>query len=199
MPTKEQPVAGEEVGSPRLGVLGYALLCLLVRGPGTGYDLAQRLRRPIGYYWTARHTQIYPELARLVSAGLVTYQAGAGPGPREKKTYTIAEAGRDALAAWLVRPPAPREPKDELLLKTYAVAAADPRQMRPVYLAAADESARRLAEYRRLLATFVERGAGDPAHPMFGNYATLRFGVAVEEQREAWCRWMETMLSEHAS
>src|SRR6266540_2672177 len=134
MPTKEQPVAGEEVGSPRLGVLGYALLCLLVRGPGTGYDLAQRLRRPIGYYWTARHTQIYPELARLVSAGLVTYQAGAGPGPREKKTYT-----------------------------------------------------------------FVERGAGDPAHPMFGNYATLRFGVAVEEQREAWCRWMETMLSEHAS
>src|SRR6266540_51424 len=153
MPTKEQPVAGEEVGSPRLGVLGYALLCLLVRGPG----------------------------------------------PREKKTYTIAEAGRDALAAWLVRPPAPREPKDELLLKTYAVAAADPRQMRPVYLAAADESARRLAEYRRLLATFVERGAGDPAHPMFGNYATLRFGVAVEEQREAWCRWMETMLSEHAS
>src|SRR6266508_2593560 len=110
MPTKEQADAGEEVGSARVGGLGYALLCLLVRGPGTGYDLAQRLRRPIGYYWTARHTQIYPELARLVSAGLVTYQAGAGPGPREKKTYTIAEAGRDALAAWLVRPAGARGP-----------------------------------------------------------------------------------------
>jgi hypothetical protein len=34
---------------------------------------------------------------------------------------------------------------------------------------------------------------------MFGNYATLYLGVAVEEQREAWCRWMATMLGDHAS
>jgi DNA-binding PadR family transcriptional regulator len=177
--------------------LGYALLCLLVRGPSTGYDLARRLRRPIGYYWTARHTQIYPELARLAIAGLVTYEAGSGPGPREKKTYTITDSGRDALAAWLVTPSAPRVPKDELLLKTYAVAAADPHRMAHSYLDAADTHAQRLAEYRSQLTDLTDQGADHPGHPGFGNYATVRYGIAIEELREGWCRWIASALTEH--
>jgi len=177
-----------------VSVLGYALLCLLVRGPSTGYDLARRLRRPIGYYWTARHSQIYPELARLVNAGLVDYETGSGPGPRDKKTYTITTLGRRALAEWLVRPPAPRTPKDELLLKTYAVAAAEPQRMAQLYLDMADEHAQRLAQYRGMLADLTDDGAADRRHPKFGNYATLRLGVATEEQRVAWCRWMASTL-----
>jgi DNA-binding PadR family transcriptional regulator len=179
---------------PTVSALGYALLCLLVRGPATGYDLARRLRRPIGYYWTAGHTQIYPELARLAAAGLVTYQAGSGPGPREKKTYRITAAGRDTLTAWLVTPPAPPAPKDELLLKTYAVAAADPHRMAHLYRAAGDAHAQRLAEYRSQLTELTDNGASNPQHPRFGNYATLRYGIAIEEQREAWCRWMASTL-----
>jgi len=184
---------------PTVSALGYALLCLLDRGPSTGYDLARRLRRPIGYYWTARHTQIYPELARLAAAGLVTYQAGSGPGPREKKTYTNTAAGRDALAEWLVTPPAPRAPKDELLLRTYAVAAADSSRMARLYLAAADEHAQRLAEYRSQLTDLTDAGATGPGHPRFGNYATLRYGIAIEQQREAWCRWMASTLADHTN
>jgi DNA-binding PadR family transcriptional regulator len=170
------------------------LLCLLVHGPSTGYDLARRLRRPIGYYWTAGHTQIYPELARLAAAGLVTYQTGSGPGPREKKTYRITAAGRDALAAWLVTPPAPRAPKDELLLRTYAVAAAAPHRMADLYRAAADAHAQRLAEYRRQLTDLTD-GASHPQHPSFGNFATLRYGIAIEEMRKEWCRWMAATLA----
>ena len=177
-----------------VSTLGYALLCLLVRGPSTGYDLAARLRLPIGYYWTARHSQIYPELARLEDASLVSYEAGSGPGPREKKTYTITTAGRDALAEWLVRPPAPRTPKDELLLKTNAVAAADPQRMAQLYLAMADEYAQRLAQYRGQLADLVETGADDRRHPKFGTYATLRFGATSEELRVEWCRWVASKL-----
>jgi DNA-binding PadR family transcriptional regulator len=179
-------------------VLGYALLSLLVRDPTTGYDLARRLRRPVGYYWTARHSQIYPELARLVDAGLVSYEARSGPGPREKKTYTITAAGRDALADWLVRPPGPRMPKDELLLKTYAVAAAEPQRMARLYLDMADGYAQRLAQYRGMLGDLADDGAADRHHPRFGNYATLLLGVATEEQRIAWCRWMASTLMDHA-
>jgi DNA-binding PadR family transcriptional regulator len=195
---REPPPAGRQAPA-KASALGYALLCLLVRGPSTGYDLARRLRRPIGYYWTARHTQIYPELARLATAGLVTYEAGAGPGPREKKTYSITDSGRDALAGWLVTPPAPRVPKDELLLKTYAVAAADPHRMAHIYQAAADTHAQRLAEYRSQLAHLTDQGAHDSHHPSFGNYATLRYGIAIEETREAWCRWMASTLTEQPS
>jgi len=186
-------------GPAKASALGYALLCLLVRDPSTGYDLARRLRRPIGYYWTARHTQIYPELGRLATAGLVTYEAGSGPGPREKKTYSITAAGRDALAEWLVTPPAPRVPKDELLLKTYAVATADPHRMAHLYEVAAETHARRLAEYRNQLTDLIDVGADHPGHPSFGNYATLRYGIAIEEMRQAWCRWMASTLAGHSS
>jgi DNA-binding PadR family transcriptional regulator len=184
----------EVVGLPAVSALGYALLCLLSRSPSTGYDLARRLRRPIGYYWTAGHTQIYPELARLAAAGLVTYRAGFGPGPREKKTYRLTATGRKTLATWLVTPPAPRAPKDELLLKTYALAAADPHRMAGLYRAAADAHAQRLAEYRSQLTGLAGCGANHPRHPGFGSYAAVRYGIAVEEQREAWCRWMEATL-----
>ena len=31
----------------------------------SGYDLAREMKRPVGYFWQARHSQIYPQLARL--------------------------------------------------------------------------------------------------------------------------------------
>src|SRR5690606_24488121 len=63
-----------------VSTLGFALLSLLTRGPATGYDLAQRMKAPIGHFWTAKHSQIYPELARLAEAGHVRVRSGAGPG-----------------------------------------------------------------------------------------------------------------------
>ena len=52
-----------------VSALGYALLCALHKEPLTGYDLVRRMHRPIGYYWSARQSQIYPELSRLTAAG----------------------------------------------------------------------------------------------------------------------------------
>ena len=62
--------------------LGCALLGLLARSPPTGYDLAKRMERPVGYFWTANHSQIYPELSRLEEAGLVDHTVIEGAGPR---------------------------------------------------------------------------------------------------------------------
>ena len=45
--------------------LGYALLGLLARRPLSGYDLAGQLKVPVVFFWHARISQIYPELARL--------------------------------------------------------------------------------------------------------------------------------------
>src|SRR5262245_2888646 len=76
-------VAGHNV---LVSTLGYALLSLLTRGPATGYDLTQRMREPIGFFWVAQHSQIYPELARLADDGHVRATEGHGPGPHAKKT-----------------------------------------------------------------------------------------------------------------
>ncbi len=72
-----------------MSTLGYAILGLLAAQPRTGYDLARLMRTPIGYMWTAHHSQIYPELARLESEGLVAATVIDGPGPRDTKRYEI--------------------------------------------------------------------------------------------------------------
>ncbi|MEE6258390.1 PadR family transcriptional regulator [Plantactinospora sonchi] len=186
-----------------MSTLGYALLCTLHRGPLTGYDIVRRMRKPIGYYWTAQQSQIYPELARLSAAGLIEHEADAGPGPRQRKTHRLTDAGREALAAWLVEPPAPRAPRDEAVLKTYALAAADPERMRGFYLAEAEAYQRRLDDFRAQHADLLSRDADnpprradDPRHPQFGAYATLELALASFPARIAWYRWLAEKMTD---
>ena len=84
--------------------LGYALLALLAREPLTGYDLAQRMRHSTDFFWTARHSQIYPELARMEAAGLLIHEVIRQRERPDKKRYTMTEAGYAALRAWLIQP-----------------------------------------------------------------------------------------------
>lgn len=182
-----------------VSALGYALLCALHRGPLTGYELVHRLRRPIGYYWTAQQSQIYPELARLSAAGLIDHDADDGPGPRQRKTHRLTEAGQDALAAWLVQPPAPRAPRDEAVLKTYALAAADPDQMRAFYLAEAESYQHQLDDFRKQHGDLLSRHADDPRHPQFGAYATLELALAATPPRIRWCRWMADRMADRST
>ena len=51
--------------------LRHAVLGLLERRPSTGYELTRTFDRSLRASWQARHSQIYPELAKLESAGLV--------------------------------------------------------------------------------------------------------------------------------
>ena len=43
--------------------LKYAILGLLMRSPVTGYDIAKEFGDGLGCFWSAKHSQIYPELA----------------------------------------------------------------------------------------------------------------------------------------
>jgi DNA-binding PadR family transcriptional regulator len=78
--------------------LRYALLGSLADHPGTGYDLVKHFEQSLAYAWPASHSQIYPELARLLDEGLIE-QTGAGA--RNSKTYAVTEAGLDEMRRWL--------------------------------------------------------------------------------------------------
>jgi len=176
-----------------VSTLGYAILGLLAREPMSGYRISAGLRRPIGYYWNARHSQVYPELARLEEGGLVTARVSAGRGPRPNKRYAISAGGRRALTRWVTIPPGSSAPRDELLLKCFSLWLAD--REAAVALIRAQEAlhAERLAEYRRMLRQMKsEEGPKllDPSQPAFGNHATLRRGVGYERELVAWCRWL---------
>lgn len=179
---------------PTITALGYALLCALHKRPLTGYELVRKMRTPIGYYWSARQSQIYPELGRLAEAGLITSSGESGPGPHQRMTHTMTDAGREALAAWLVEPPALRPPRDALVLKTYAMRAADPVEMRALYLSEARRHEQRLADYRKQEDESVAKGADRPGHPDFGSFATLQLGLTMENAYARWCRWAADQL-----
>ncbi|GAA1657628.1 PadR family transcriptional regulator [Catellatospora bangladeshensis] len=173
--------------------LGYALLSLLTRGPATGYQLASRVKAPIGHFWTAKHSQIYPELARLAAAGWVRAAEEAGPGPRAKKTYELTPDGLAALRAWLVVPPV-AQPRSEITLKAYAANSGDPAAMAALYGGLAAQAARTLAEYEQDAADMRAQGMDDPAHPRFGNYAVLLMGLESQRVVQRWSAWLAASL-----
>jgi DNA-binding PadR family transcriptional regulator len=78
--------------------LRYALIGLLASEPMSGYDLTRRFSESLANVWPAQHSQIYPELARLVSDGMIEQM---GEGPRGRKIYSSTPAGIEALRAWM--------------------------------------------------------------------------------------------------
>lgn len=183
----------DDSATPAGSTLGYALLSLLTRGPATGYQLTNQVKAPLGHFWTARHSQIYPELARLAAAGWVESVAEAGPGPRAKKTYAVTPAGMAALRAWLAVPPV-AQPRSETTLKAYAANSADPTVMADLYQGIAERAARTLDEYEQDARRMRESGMDDPAHPRFGNYAVLLMGVESQRALHVWATWLTDSL-----
>src|SRR5579859_1482150 len=78
--------------------LRHALLDLLAGEPMSGYDLARHFSVSMGNVWPAQHSQIYPELAKLVADGLI---AQTGEGPRGRKEYRTTPEGMEELRSWL--------------------------------------------------------------------------------------------------
>lgn len=177
--------------------LCYALLVLLARGSLTGYDLAQRMRRSTDFFWTARHSQIYPELARMEAAGLVTHDVIRQTERPDKKQYTMTDAGYAALRAWLAQPVRPAPERDEVMLKTFCSWLIEPRDALGLFRTQEAEHLARLKTYEAMLADLEQ-------HPdvrnrrvrtaTFTSYATLRRGVEYERGYAEWCRWMAETL-----
>jgi len=177
--------------------LGFALLTLLARAPATGYELGQRLDRPVGYFWTAQHSQIHAELHRLSEAGLAGWEAAPGPGPREKKIYSITEAGRDALSDWVGQPPGAQPVRNEMLLKAYTMWAAEPDAARRLFAGRRETHLRRLADYQEIwdrITRAHEGGVPPRTHPDFGSYVTLRLGIDQERESATWCTWVLDLI-----
>jgi DNA-binding PadR family transcriptional regulator len=177
------------------------LLGLLARAPGSGYDLIRLMEEPIGFFWHARRSQIYPELARLERAGMVAHVVVEQREWPDKKVYSITDAGRTALAQWAGEPMAIPPERDEFMLKVYSLWLAEPRRARSLIEKYASEHADRLARYEAIRDS-VEREAPDdlrrPDSPRFASYATLLRGIEYERGYVSWCAWMMEVIASHS-
>jgi DNA-binding PadR family transcriptional regulator len=181
--------------------LGYALLGLLARGPLSGYDIATQLKHGVGPFWHARHSQIYPELARLAADGLITHVRVEQHDRPDKKVYSLTPAGQAALEAWLTSPlPAERQ-RDELTLRAFSVWRAEPRRAAALFREQERLHRAQLDLYEAYRQDMQrEWGAllAQPDTPEFASYATLRRGLGFERELVDWCGWLADTLERAA-
>lgn len=81
--------------------LRYALLALLTVEPMTGYDLYKEFETSVGHVWHAPDSQIYPELKRMESAGLVEGEEIPWGQRGKKRQYHVTDAGIQAYRTWM--------------------------------------------------------------------------------------------------
>lgn len=184
-------------GGVRVGSLGFALLGLLARGPKSGYDLKRAMERPVGYFWSASHGQIYPELGRLEGAGLVSHELVEQSRRPDKKVYEATPAGIEALRGWATAPTSPRAARDELVLKAFSVWLADPAEAGALFREHERVHEERLARYEETKGRMERESAPylrRPDSPVFASYAAIQRGIIHERGYAEWCRWLAGRL-----
>lgn len=107
----------------RLTGTSYAVLGLVATlgersGGATPYELKRAIEMSVANFWPVPHTTFYAEPDRLARVGLLAVEQEAGG--RRRKRYSITDAGRAALEAWVAEPvAAPPQLRDELVLKVF--------------------------------------------------------------------------------
>lgn len=167
-----------------LNATAASLLGLLHGGPLTGWDLVATAQERIGNFWTLTQSQVYRELARMTEDGLVTV---GDPGPRDRKPYTITDAGRAAFEEWINADPAHDQIRVPLLLTILFSGHLRAGRLAEIIATARAEHAERLAAYRS-----HERELANSADRL--RLATLRFGIRHEQAALAWFDELPTLL-----
>ncbi|MGC4790878.1 PadR family transcriptional regulator [Micromonospora sp. DT178] len=168
--------------------LEHAILVSLLERPGSGYELARRFERSIGRFWTATHQQIYRVLKRMEADGWVTAEEVSQDGRPDKRSFSVAPAGRSALVGWLRAPVQPEAVRHELAVKIRG-AAFDDAAGRAALVA---EVERYRATHEETLARYLageRRDFPDPAAPDAAaalQHVVLRGGIAYERMVLAW-------------
>ncbi|MGT2489976.1 PadR family transcriptional regulator [Cupriavidus basilensis] len=170
----------------------HALLTSLLERPSSGYELARRFDRSIGYFWHATHQQIYRELGRMAEHGWIAEEEGEGESDarnRKEGLFRAAAGARRACARWVLAPTAGLDLRDEILVKLRADAVVGPLGLRPEMQRLIGLHQERLDTYRQ-----IERrdfSAAQPTRAQLLQHALLKRGIRYEED---WVSWAEELL-----
>jgi len=185
-----------------ISMLGYAILSLLARAPLSGYDIAREMKKPHAFFYgQAQTSQIYPELARLQEAALITSTVVEQQGKPDRRVYALAPEGLQRLRSWLVEPTPILEARSELLIKAHSLWLADPAEALLRFAEHERYHARQLEVYEFQMAELEQRWGAELTiidSPRFGDYLTLKRGVGYEQEYVHWLRWVMAILEQRA-
>ena len=179
--------------------LPHAILVSLCEQSGSGYELAHRFDRSIGYFWTATHQQIYRTLRAMEDDGWVHVTPVAQQGRPDKKVYSVTGAGRAELARWIAEPLASRGGSAaearlrDLAVKIRALEYGEKSAVLAQVSTLQQERAGRLDLYR----TLAKRQFPAPdslSGAALHQYLVLRGGIRAEESAIDWLDEVEEAL-----
>ena len=168
--------------------LPHAILVSLSEQSGSGYELAHRFDRSIGFFWSATHQQIYRTLRAMEDNGWVVVTPVRQHGRPDKKVYSVSEAGRAELARWIAEPligPSSDARVRDLAVKIRGAGYGDVAAVRSQAVALRAERAARLDIYRDMEKRQFPRPdalCGTALH----QYLVLRGGIRAEENTIDW-------------
>lgn len=117
--------------------LRNALLALLRVGPMSGYELQKQFSLSVGHVWHAPDSQIYPELRKMETEGLIEGEEQARGERGTRRLYHVTPAGEASFIEWM------RTPLDYSRVR-------DPAHLRAAYLeSTTPEAARTFLEAHR--------------------------------------------------
>ncbi|TPG35994.1 PadR family transcriptional regulator [Mycolicibacterium hodleri] len=171
--------------------LPHAILVSLSEQAGSGYELAHRFDRSIGYFWAATHQQIYRTLRTMEDDGWVHVDVVAQHGKPDKKKYGVTDGGREELSRWIAQPLTARGSSvtdsrtRDLAVKIRGASYGDVDALRAQVAELREERAQLLDTYLGL----AKSQFPDPsalAGPSLHQYLVLRGGILAEEGSLHW-------------
>lgn len=164
------------------------VLGMVKKGRQTGYEIKRLVEHSVRFFWAGSPGQIYPELARLEAAGLLS-RTESPRGGRARNVYSLTDAGERALHAWLTEPSESLfELRNEGLLKIFfADCLSDAEAIGVV---------RAMRAKHETILDGIRRGS-PPYGPgrRFG-YISWQYGLGLHGWIVEWCKQTERDLAE---
>ena len=165
--------------------LKYAILGLINQKDMSGYELTQQFESALCEFWTANHSQIYPELKKLTQEGSIKYQVEISGNILEKKIYSITEQGRKEFMEWMEKDePMEPTPKEIFRLRVFFSNRIEPGKRKNLMENQLLQHQRRIRHLKNNQTKF--EGLPQNNTDEFSDYLVLLGAIMREEMMISW-------------
>ncbi|MGK2932072.1 MAG: PadR family transcriptional regulator [Solirubrobacterales bacterium] len=170
--------------------LKHAILAALQDGDATGYELSKRFDVSVANFWPATPQQIYRELDRLASDGMLDARLVEQSSRPNKRMFKVTAAGRDELSEFIRASARPTAIRDDLLVKVVALDESNADDVEVAINERLERTEAKLELYEGLRSGLLgDRSEAEyldsEARP--GDYLALLAGITFEEGNRTWC------------
>lgn len=180
-----------------LTATSHGVLSVLAIRDHSTYELTKQMRLSLHYMWPRAESNVYAEAKRLVATGLAEAREESR-GERRRTVYSITEAGRAALAAWLASPSSRQRYESEALLKIFFAENGTLEDMLAAIHALREDAAVQVNHWQQIADRYE---AGEGQNPDRFALSALVARLLGEQQAATvrWAEWAEALVSRWAT